>query len=167
MPNAADSQHRDVLSDRPSGPWVIEAQQPVVDEARLRQGLLDVKNRDLIAVGEPARSSRLRGRSRGRRRFVVVDEAVEQIYGERIRRCFDARNVKARIPTLDVSSSQIGGGALLDVAGFGGQPVPAQHAIHSGADDADGIVDVSPAIPLGRFETLSITGWSAADRAAR
>jgi hypothetical protein len=38
MPNAADSQHRDVLSDRPSGPWVIEAHSGADDA----DGIVDV-----------------------------------------------------------------------------------------------------------------------------
>jgi 2-epi-5-epi-valiolone synthase len=131
----ADSRLR---GDALTSGWVVETQQSVVYDVRSSEDLFDVTNRDLISVGDTGRSTRLR-------RFVVVDEAVDAIYGERIRRYFDAHDVETRILTLGVSESTktmrsvfavidgidhfgisrrhepiiaIGGGVLLDIVGL-------------------------------------------------
>src|SRR5437867_1836255 len=53
--------------------WVVSAQQSVIYDVRLKDGLFDVENRDLLEVGPTRRAARLR-------RFVVVDETVDAIY---------------------------------------------------------------------------------------
>lgn len=121
-----------------TGGWVVQTQQSVVYDVRSSEGLFDVTNRDLISVGDSGRPTKLR-------RFVVVDDGVDAIYGERIRRYFDAHGVETQILTLGVSESTktmtsvfavidgidgfgisrrhepiiaIGGGVLLDIVGL-------------------------------------------------
>jgi 3-dehydroquinate synthase len=124
--------------DAPSTGWVVQTQQSVVYDVRTKEGLFEVDDRDLIEVGATGRSTRLR-------RFVVVDETVDAIYGERIRGYFAAHDVETHILSLDVSESAktmqsvfdvvdgidgfgisrrhepiigIGGGVLLDIVGL-------------------------------------------------
>lgn len=85
--------------------WVVKTQQSINYDVISKEGLFDVHHRDLIAVGAPRPSTRLRKCPTKLRRFVVVDEAVDDIYGERIRRYFDAHDVETHILTLDVSES--------------------------------------------------------------
>jgi 3-dehydroquinate synthetase len=118
--------------------WVVAAQQSVIYDVRLKDDLFDVKNRDLLEVGATRPPKRLR-------RFVVVDETVDAIYGDRIRQYFDAHDVEYRILTLGVSEPtktmesvfavvdgidafgisrrhepiiSVGGGVLLDIVGL-------------------------------------------------
>ncbi len=118
--------------------WVVTAQQSVIYDVRLKDGLFDVHHRDLLEVGSGRRSKRLR-------RFVVVDETVDAIYGDRIRRYFAAHEVETHILTLGASETKktmesvlavvdgidafgisrrhepiiaIGGGVLLDIVGL-------------------------------------------------
>jgi 3-dehydroquinate synthase len=133
----------DAAGGRPRGNplssgWVVEAQQAVIYDVRLKENLFDVGDRDLIDAGTPGRSAKLR-------RFVVVDEAVDAIYGGRIRQYFVAHGVETQILTLEISESAktmqsvfdvvdgidrfgisrrhepiiaIGGGVLLDIVGL-------------------------------------------------
>jgi 3-dehydroquinate synthetase len=118
--------------------WIVQTQQSVVYDVRVKEGLFDTENRDLIEVGAAGRSTKLR-------RFVVIDEMVDAIYGESIRNYFAAHGVETHILTLDVSESAktmesvfavvdgidgfgisrrhepiigIGGGVLLDIVGL-------------------------------------------------
>jgi 3-dehydroquinate synthetase len=118
--------------------WVVQTQQSVVYDVRTKDGLFEVSDRELIEVGATGRSATLR-------RFVVVDETVDALYGERIREYFTAHGVETHILTLDVSESAktmqsvfdvvdgidrfgisrrhepiigIGGGVLLDIVGL-------------------------------------------------
>lgn len=127
-----------VHSDALTSGWVVQTEQSVVYDVRIKTGLFDVDDRDLIDVGAEGRSARLR-------RFVVVDKAVHALYGERIRRYFSGHGVETQIMTLDVSESAktmqtvfdvvdginsfgisrrqepiigIGGGVLLDIVGL-------------------------------------------------
>jgi 3-dehydroquinate synthetase len=124
--------------------WVVKTQQLINYDVISKEGLFDVDNRDLIAVGAPRPSTRLRKRPTKLRRFVVVDEVVDGLYGERIHEYFDAHHVETEIMPLDVSESAktmqsvfavvdgidrfgisrrhepiiaIGGGVLLDIVG--------------------------------------------------
>lgn len=128
------SEHSDALTSE----WIVQTQQSVVYDVRIKTGLFDANDRDLIDVGSEGRSARLR-------RFVVIDEAVEALYGERIRQYFASHDVEAQIMSLDVSESAktmqsvfdvvdginsfgisrrhepiigIGGGVLLDIVGL-------------------------------------------------
>lgn len=128
------SEHSDALTSK----WIVQTQQSVVYDVRIKTGLFDANDRDLIDVGAEGRSARLR-------RFVVIDEAVEALYGERIRQYFAGHGVEAQIMSLDVSESAktmqsvfdvvdginsfgisrryepiigIGGGVLLDIVGL-------------------------------------------------
>jgi len=118
--------------------WVVQTQQAVVYDVRTKDGLFEVDDRDLIEVGVSGRSAKLR-------RFVVIDETVDALYGDRIREYFAAHGVETRILTLDVSETAktmqsvfdvvdgidsfgisrrhepiigIGGGVLLDIVGL-------------------------------------------------
>lgn len=118
--------------------WVVASQQSIIYDVRLKDGLFDVTSRDLIEVGATNPSTRLR-------RFVVVDETVDRIYGDSIRQYFDAHDVETRVLTLGVSERTktmesvfavvdgidafgisrrhepiiaIGGGVLLDIVGL-------------------------------------------------
>lgn len=125
-------------SDALTSGWIVQTQQSVAYDVRIKTGLFDVEDRDLVAVGSPGRSERLR-------RFVVVDETVDALYGDRIRAYFAAHGVETHIMVLDVSESAktmqsvfdvvdgidhfgisrrhepiigIGGGVLLDIVGL-------------------------------------------------
>lgn len=118
--------------------WVVASQQSIIYDVRLKDGLFDVTDRDLVEVGAIEPSTRLR-------RFVVVDKTVDTIYGDRIRQYFDAHDVETSILTLGVSERTktmesvfavvdgidafgisrrhepiiaIGGGVLLDIVGL-------------------------------------------------
>lgn len=118
--------------------WVVETQQSVIYDVRLIEDLFAIDNRDLIDAGTA-------GRPECVRRFVALDETVDAIYGERIRRYFAAHGVETHILTLEVSESAktmrsvfdvidgidnfgisrrhepiiaIGGGVLLDIIGL-------------------------------------------------
>ncbi len=118
--------------------WVVASQQSIMYDVRLKDNLFDPRNRDLLEVGVSGRPTRLR-------RFVVVDEKVDAIYGDRIRQYFDAHDVKIHVLTLGVSEPTktmesvfavvdgidafgisrrhepiiaIGGGVLLDIVGL-------------------------------------------------
>ncbi|MGH3815468.1 MAG: sedoheptulose 7-phosphate cyclase [Pseudonocardiaceae bacterium] len=118
--------------------WVVASQQSIIYDVRLKDGLFDVTNRDLVEVGATGPSTRLR-------RFVVVDKTVDTIYGDRIRQYFDAHDVETSILTMGVSERTktmesvfavvdgidafgisrrhepiiaIGGGVLLDIVGL-------------------------------------------------
>jgi 2-epi-5-epi-valiolone synthase len=118
--------------------WVVASQQSIIYDVRLKDGLFDVTDRDLVEVGAIEPSTRLR-------RFVVVDKTVDTIYGDRIRQYFDAHDVEISILTLEVSERTktmesvfavvdgiddfgisrrhepiiaIGGGVLLDIVGL-------------------------------------------------
>lgn len=152
-PNTTSPQTPDVLDrDLPGAPmgtsslrgdaastgWVVETQQSVVYDVRFIEDLFAIDNRDLIDAGTA-------GRPEDIRRFVVLDETVDAIYGERIRRYFVAHGVETHILTLEVSESAktmrsvfdvvdgidgfgisrrhepiiaIGGGVLLDIVGL-------------------------------------------------
>jgi 2-epi-5-epi-valiolone synthase len=125
--------------------WVVATRQSINYDVRSREGLFDVEHGDLLAVGASGRATRLRRRPAKLRRFVVVDEGVDAIYGERIREYFDAHDVATQILALDVSESKktmssvfavvdaidafgisrrhepiiaVGGGVLLDIVGL-------------------------------------------------
>lgn len=121
-----------------SNGWVIETQQSVIYDVRLIEDLFAIDNRDLIDAGTT-------GCPKSIRRFVVLDETVDALYGERIRRYFVAHGVETHILTLEVSETAktmrsvfdvvdgidgfgisrrhepiiaIGGGVLLDIVGL-------------------------------------------------
>jgi 2-epi-5-epi-valiolone synthase len=118
--------------------WVVASQQSIVYDVCLKDGLFDVTNCDLVEVGATGPSTRLR-------RFVVVDKTVDAIYGDRIRKYFDAHDVETGMLILSVSEPTktmesvfavvdgidtfgisrrhepiiaIGGGVLLDIVGL-------------------------------------------------
>jgi len=118
--------------------WVVETQQSVIYDVRAKEGLFDVNNRDLIEAGVTGRPGSLR-------RFIVLDETVDALYGQQIRHYFVAHGVETHILTLEVSESTktmrsvfnvvdgidsfgisrrhepiiaIGGGVLLDIVGL-------------------------------------------------
>jgi 3-dehydroquinate synthetase len=118
--------------------WVVETQQSVIYDVRSKAGLFDINDHDLIEAGAIGHPTKLR-------RFVVVDEAVDAIYGQRIRQYFLTHGVETHIMTLAVSESTktmrsvfdvvdgidsfgisrrhepiiaVGGGVLLDIVGL-------------------------------------------------
>jgi 2-epi-5-epi-valiolone synthase len=134
----SEAGHDRLHSDALTSGWIVQTQQSVVYDVRIKTGLLNVDDDDLIKIGAAGRAARLR-------RFVVVDETVDALYGERIRRYFAAHGVETQIMSLDVSESAktmqsvfdvvdaidsfgisrrhepiigIGGGVLLDIVGL-------------------------------------------------
>lgn len=70
--------------------WHVKASQPVDYEVRLCHRVFDVNRTDLLDAGCP-------GDGRTSRRFVVVDEAVERLYGADLRRYLDHHHVTHEI----------------------------------------------------------------------
>lgn len=124
------------LPATPRGVWTLQASLPVTSLIKLSSDLLSPSNPDLLRFGEVGP---------GARRFVVVDEVVQGLYGDRIAAYFDHHGVTARIVGLRCSEADkdvpnlmavlaemeafklarvgepvlaIGGGILLDVAGL-------------------------------------------------
>lgn len=118
--------------------WVVASQQSIIYDVRSKDGIFDAANRDLIEAGATGHGARLR-------RFVVVDKAVDTLYGDSMRNYFDAYNVETGVLTLDVSEPKktmesvfavldgldsfgisrrhepiiaVGGGVLLDIVGL-------------------------------------------------
>lgn len=116
--------------------WTLRAQQHVSFVIKRSPGLLDISNGDLLRMGPLTRT---------RRRIVVIDDTVERLYGDRVRRYFDHHHVSCAFVTVaagEVNKSTdtlfeilgamesfgmlrrsepllaIGGGVVLDVAGL-------------------------------------------------
>lgn len=118
--------------------WTVAAEKKVQYDVLLLDGLFNVENRVLLDVGVPPHSGRIR-------RFVVIDAAVDRLYGERIRQYLVHHEVAHHVLALDLSEQSktmdvafalsrgldefgidrrrepiigIGGGVLLDVVGL-------------------------------------------------
>ena len=70
--------------------WHVKASQPVNYEVRLCQGVFDPNRTDLLDAGRP-------DGNRTHRRFVVVDETVDRLYGTAMRQYFEHHGVTCEI----------------------------------------------------------------------
>ncbi|WP_275677295.1 sedoheptulose 7-phosphate cyclase [Lentzea sp. CC55] len=70
--------------------WHVKASQPVNYEVRLCQGVFDPNRTDLLDAGSP-------DGNRTHRRFVVVDETVDRLYGTAMRQYFEHHGVTCEI----------------------------------------------------------------------
>lgn len=118
--------------------WKVEAEQPVSYEVRMTKGVFDPSNGALLEAGATVRAERLR-------RFIVIDATVHEIYGDALRRYLELNGCEYRLCVLRASEEAktmdavftvakeldafgisrrhepiigIGGGILLDIAGF-------------------------------------------------
>ncbi|WP_340687935.1 sedoheptulose 7-phosphate cyclase [Amycolatopsis coloradensis] len=73
--------------------WHVKASQPVNYEVRVCQDVFDPNRTDLLHAGSP-------GGNRTQRRFVVVDETVDRLYGPAIRQYFDHHGVTYEIMVI-------------------------------------------------------------------
>lgn len=130
---ATDGLH---VGDDAMGPWVVRTHKPINYEVRFRDLLFAHDRTDLVEKGSE---------SEHRRRFVVVDDNVDLLHGDRIRSYFDHHGVEAetmsvasgeglknfetatrileRIDAFGIARRQeplivIGGGVLMDVVGL-------------------------------------------------
>jgi len=114
--------------------WKIETALPISYEVLETHGVLDPENPELSATCRP-----------GSRTTVIVDAVVDDLYGDRVRGYFDARDVDARFLVIESAEEMktldsvqrvardlndagtlratnppvaIGGGAMLDVVGL-------------------------------------------------
>ncbi|MFI9389014.1 iron-containing alcohol dehydrogenase [Kutzneria sp. NPDC052558] len=118
--------------------WVVQAERPVEYEVRVSRNLFDPANPSLLLAGETSGGI-------GRRRVIVVDSAVDRIYGDQLRAYLAHHTVDARLCVLDATEENktmdavfrvigeldefgidrrrepvigIGGGVLLDIVGL-------------------------------------------------
>lgn len=119
--------------------WTVKAQLPVEYTIVESPDLFAPENGDILLGGEGAQPNQ------PIRRFIVIDEPVYRLHGERIHRYFQAHGVEYRILPLPISEEKkdmdavfrileelisfdilrrdepliaIGGGVLLDIAGY-------------------------------------------------
>ncbi|TDV56039.1 iron-containing alcohol dehydrogenase [Actinophytocola oryzae] len=124
----------------PAHHWRVQAQLSVDYEVEMTSGVLDPSNLALLDAGTTVRGDR-------RRRFVVVDAAVYDIYGDNVRKYLEHHNVEHRLCVLPASEEAktmesvftvvngldsfgiarrhepiiaIGGGIVLDIVGLVG-----------------------------------------------
>ena len=143
--------------------WAVSS--PITFEYRVVEApnLLDPRN-DALVVGHlpPLSAERELALDRPQRRLIVIDETVDDLYGEKVRARFAARGVEhevLRLPLVEEEKDMeavlkvcaamkrfnvdrrdepvlaIGGGVALDVVGLRVHALPAQDAVHPRADD--------------------------------
>ena len=127
-----------VETSSPAHHWRVKAQLPVDYEVQMTSGVLDPSNPVLLDAGATVRAGR-------RRRFVVVDAEVYDIYGDNVRKYLEHHHVEFSLCVLPASEEAktmesvftvvngldsfgisrrhepiiaIGGGIVLDIAGL-------------------------------------------------
>lgn len=99
------------LIPTPTRTWEISASLSISYSVQLCSDLLDPRNPALAEAGTAnSRDSR--------RRFVVVDDGVDLLYGSRIRRYFDARGVEARVVTFHACEERKTIDTVLELVGL-------------------------------------------------
>lgn len=99
------------LTPTPTRTWEISASLSISYSVQLCSDLLDPRNPALAEAG--AANSR-----DSRRRFVVVDDGVDLLYGSRIRRYFDARSIEARVVTFHACEERKTIDTVLELVGL-------------------------------------------------
>lgn len=99
------------LTPTPTRTWEISASLSISYSVQLCSDLLDPRNPALAEAGTAnSRDSR--------RRFVVVDDGVDLLYGSRIRRYFDARSIEARVVTFHACEERKTIDTVLELVGL-------------------------------------------------
>jgi 3-dehydroquinate synthase len=118
--------------------WIVNAALPVHYQVRMVDGVFDPRNRALLEAGATQRTGALR-------RLVVIDAAVDRLYGVQLRHYLQHHGVKYQIMSLPISETEktmesvfavvkginefgisrrhepiiaIGGGVLMDIVGL-------------------------------------------------
>ncbi|MFE0022067.1 sedoheptulose 7-phosphate cyclase [Amycolatopsis sp. NPDC059021] len=93
MPRLKNMSDGSCVSDVSTSSWRVDATKAVSYEVRSCDRVFDVNRRDLLEVGGAASDG-------PRRRFVVVDSTVDELYGDAIRAYFDHHEVTHHIVSV-------------------------------------------------------------------